>query len=202
MARPRLFTVYALTVALVGLGLATVTTVLQAPHDLHSLRDDIVSRGLILLILTFLSSFAPMKTRYGASLTVGLAPLFGALLILPPWAVMWVAALGTMDERVPGVRIPWRRFLFSRGMFALVYGIPSLALGWLGLAPMLGPPPIAWYIVQPLIVIVVVAVNFSLVSLFFSLLDGSNWWALVRNGVAGSWFTYVALPVIGYLIYV
>src|SRR6266849_4309177 len=68
MARPRLFTVYALTVALVGLGLAVVTTVLQAPHDLHSFRDDIVTRGLILLILTFLSSFAPMKTRYGASL--------------------------------------------------------------------------------------------------------------------------------------
>jgi putative nucleotidyltransferase with HDIG domain len=107
-----------------------------------------------------------------------------------------------MDERIPGVKIPWRRFLFSRGMFALVYGIPSLALGWLGLAPMLKPPPLDWYIVQPFIVIAVVAVNFSLVSLFFSLLEGSNWWALVRNGVAGSWFTYIALPVIGYLIYV
>ena len=98
MARPRLFNVYALTVALVGLGLAIVTTVLEAPHDVHSWQDDVVSRGLILLILTFLSSFAPMKTRYGASLTVGLAPLFGALLTLPPWAVMWVAAVGTMDE--------------------------------------------------------------------------------------------------------
>jgi putative nucleotidyltransferase with HDIG domain len=202
MARPRLFTVYALTVALVGLGLAILTTVIQAPHDIHSWKDDVVSRALILLVLTFLSSLSPMKTRYGASLTVGLAPLFGALLILPPWAVMWVAALGTMDERIPGKKIAWKRFLFSRGMFALVYGIPSLALAWLGLAPMLKAPPLDWYIVQPFIVIAVVAVNFSLVSLFFSLLEGSNWWALVRNGVAGSWFTYIALPVIGYLIYV
>ncbi|TMB64813.1 MAG: MFS transporter [Chloroflexi bacterium] len=178
MARHPFYSVYSLAVAVIGLGLAILTTVLQAPHDVHAWTDDVVSRGLILLVLTFLSSLSPMKTRYGASLTVGLAPLFGALLILPPWAVMWVAALGTMDERIPGVKIPWRRFLFSSGSFALVYGIPTL------------------------IVIVVVAVNFSLVSLFFSLLEGSNWWAVVRNGVAGSWFTYIALPVIGYLIYV
>src|SRR5919204_3380167 len=202
MARPRLYTIYALTVAGLGLGLAVLTTVLEVPHDVHSWTDDVVSRALILLVLTFLSSLSPMKTRYGASLTVGLAPLFGALLILPPWAVMWVAALGTMDERVPGKQIAWKRFLFSRGMFALVYGIPSLALAVLGLAPVNGTPPFLWYIVQPLIVVVVVAVNFSLVSLFFSLLEGSSWWALVRNGVAGSWFTYIALPIIGYLILV
>ena len=202
MARPRLYTIYALTVAGLGLGLAVLTTVLEVPHDVHSWTDDVVSQALILLVLTFLSSLSPMKTRYGASLTVGLAPLFGALLILPPWAVMWVAALGTMDERVPGKQIAWKRFLFSRGMFALVYGIPSLALAVLGLAPVNGTPPFLWYIVQPLIVVVVVAVNFSLVSLYFSLLEGSSWWALVRNGVAGSWFTYIALPVIGYLILV
>src|SRR5919204_264866 len=184
MARPRLYTIYALTVAGLGLGLAVLTTVLEVPHDVHSWTDDVVSRALILLVLTFLSSLSPMKTRYGASLTVGLAPLFGALLILPPWAVMWVAALGTMDERVPGKQIAWKRFLFSRGMFALVYGIPSLALAVLGLAPVNGTPPFLWYIVQPLIVVVVVAVNFSLVSLFFSLLEGSSWWALVRKEVA------------------
>src|ERR1700682_2058153 len=159
MARPRLFTVYALTVALVGLGLATVTTVLQAPHDLHSLRDDIVSRGLILLILTFLSSFAPMKTRYGASLTVGLAPLFGALLTLPPWAVMWVAALGTMDERIPGKTIPWIRFLFSRGMFALVYGLPSLGLATLGFSAASSNPQPTWYLIQPFVVALIFGIN-------------------------------------------
>src|SRR6266852_7305442 len=132
MARHPFYSVYSLAVAVIGLGLAILTTVLQAPHDVHVWTDDVVSRGVILLVLTFLSSLSPMKTRYGASLTVGLAPLFGALLILPPWAVMWVAALGTMDERIPGKTIPWNRFLFSRGMFALVYCLPSLGLAALG----------------------------------------------------------------------
>ncbi len=201
MARPRLFTVYALTVALVGLGLAVVTTALQAPHDLHSFRDDIVTRGLILLILTFLSSFAPMKTRYGASLTVGLAPLFGALLTLPPWAVMWVAALGTMDERIPGRTIPWNRFLFSRGMFALVYGLPGLGLAALGFpAAPISPQP-TWYLIQPFVIVLIVALNDGLVAAFFSLLQGSSFWHLAKNTVAGSWLTYIALPVVGYLIY-
>jgi len=204
MARPRIYNVYALTVASIGLGLAVVTTVIQAPHDIHAWNADVISRGIILLLLTFLSSVSPMKARYGASLTVGLAPLFGALLILPPWAVMWVAVLGTMDERIPGRQISWKRFLFSRGMFAVVYGIPSLALALAGLAPFAfeKAPPAAWYVVQPLIVLTVVAVNFSLVGLFFWFLEGSSWWALVRNLVAGSWFTYIALPIIGYLILV
>lgn len=201
MGRPRQFTVYALTVALVGLGLTVLTTVLQAPRDVHSLHDDVVSRGLILLILTFLSSFAPMKTRFGASLTVGLAPLFGALLTLPPWAVMWVAALGTMDERVPGKTIPWIRFLFSRGMFALVYGIPSLSLTALGFGPAPTNPSLMWYLVQPIAVLLIVGVNDGLVAVFFGLLQGTSIWHLARNTVAGSWLTYIALPVVGYLIY-
>src|SRR5438445_722645 len=201
MARPRLFYVYALTVALVGLGLALVTTVLEAPHDIHSWPDDVVTRGLILLILTFLSSFAPMKTRYGASLTVGLAPLFGALLTLPPWAVMWVAAFGTMDERIPGKTIPWTRFLFSRGMFALVYGIPSLGLAALGFPAAAQNPEPTWYLIQPFVVILIVALNDGLVAAFFSLLQGSSFWHLAKNTVAGSWLTYIALPVVGFLIY-
>lgn len=202
MARPRLYTAYSLTVAIVGIGLAVLTTLVQAPHDVRSWTDDVVSRGLILLALTFLSSLSPMKTRSGASVTVGLAPLFGALLVLPPWAMMWVAALGTMDERLPGKRIPWSRFLFSRGMFALVYGLPSLALAQLNLVPVPTSLPVAWFVLQPVLVVAVVAVNFCLVAGFFSLLDGSSFWHLVRNAIAGSWLTYIALPIIGYLIVV
>jgi putative nucleotidyltransferase with HDIG domain len=202
MARPRLFTVYAVTVAITGLGLAVLLTVVQAPQQIHSWHDDVLSRAAILLLLTFLSSLSPMKTRTGANLTVGMAPLFGALLILPTWAVMWVAALGSMDERIPGRTISWRRFLFTRGMLALVYGIPSLALSALGLAPMLNGPPLAWYLVQPLAVLAIVLVNLTLVGFFFSLFDGSSTWHLIKNTFAGSWLTYIALPVIGYLIYV
>jgi putative nucleotidyltransferase with HDIG domain len=202
MARPRLYTAYALTVAIVGIGLAVLTTLAQAPHDVRSWTDDVISRGLILLALTFLSSLSPIKTRSGASVTVGLAPLFGALLVLPPWAMMWVAALGTMDERLPGKRIPWTRFVFSRGMFAIVYGLPSLALAALKLVPLPANLPVAWYLSQPFIVVAVVALNFFLVAGFFTLLDGSSFWHLVKNAISGSWLTYIALPIIGYLIVV
>ena len=202
MARPRLFTFYSLAVAAAGLGLALLLTFTQAPHDIHSLTDDVLTNGAILLLLTFLSSLSPMRTRTGANVTVGMAPLFGALLILPTWAVMWVAAIGTIDERLPGRRITWRTFLFTRGMMALVYGVPSLALASMGLAPILGGWKAAWFAVQPITVVSIVLINLILVGVFFALLNGSSIWHLVKNTFAGSWLTYIALPVIGYLIYV
>lgn len=201
MARPRLFNVYSTTVGVVGLGLTLLLTVVQAPHDVHAWTDDIVSRAVILLLLTLISSFSPMKVRTGASVTVGLAPLFGALLILPTWALMWVAAIGSIDERTPGRRIEWRTWLFTRGMLALVYGSPSLALSALGLAPLVGNWPVSWYLVQPFLVVLIVSINIALVAIFFKLYRGSSFWHLARNTFAGSWLTYVALPIIGYLIY-
>ena len=199
MARPKLFTVYALAVAGLGLGLVVITTLVQAPADLHSDRGvDVISWGIILLLLTFLSSVSPMKTRYGVSMTVGLAPLFGALLTLPPWALMWVAALGTVDERIPGRQITWTRFLFSRGMFAIIYGLPSLGILALGLRK----EAIGWYLVQPFAVAIIVGLNIALVALFFTLFQGSSFWHTAKNTLAGSWLTYIALPVLGYLIYI
>src|SRR6266702_310711 len=98
MPRPKPVTLYALAVGVSGVALLLITTAIQAPQDLGSARaGQLVSRAVILLALTFLSSIAPLRTRHGAVLTVGLAPLFGALLALPPWALMWVAALGTLD---------------------------------------------------------------------------------------------------------
>ncbi|HEX6506144.1 MAG TPA: MFS transporter, partial [Chloroflexota bacterium] len=202
MARPRLFTTYSLAVAVTGLGLAALLTWIEAPRQVHSWTDDVLVRAAILVVLTFLSSLSPMKTRTGANVTVGMAPLFGALLILPTWAVMWVAAIGTADERVPGKTIPWRTFLFSRGMFALVYGIPSLLLTAIGLAPRLKDWPLSWYAIQPLTVATIVFMNLALVAIFFALFNGTDPWHLMRNTFAGNWLTYIALPVIGYLIYV
>lgn len=202
MARPRLFTLYTLFVAAAGIGLTVALTVVQAPREVHSWADDIVIRAAILGLLTLLSSFTYVKTKTGAHQSVGMAPMFGALLILPTWAVMWVAAIATADERIPGKQIPWRTFLFSRGMFALVYGIPSLILSGLGLAPMLKTPPITWYAIQPLLVVLILSLNLYLVALYFALYNGSNMWNLVRQSFSGTWLTYIALPVIGYLIYV
>ncbi|HXN00794.1 MAG TPA: MFS transporter [Candidatus Dormibacteraeota bacterium] len=202
MARSRLFTVYALSVAIAGLGLALLLTVLQAPHDVHSWTDEVLVRAAILAVLTFLSSISPLKTRTGAVVTVGMAPLFGALLILPTWAVMWVAAIATVDERLLKKQVTWKSFLFARGMFALVYGIPSLVLAAMGLAPMLKAPPPIWYGLQPVAVLAIVALNLGLVAVFFALYNGSNMWELVKHSFTGTWLTYIALPVLGYLIYV
>src|ERR1700730_5601887 len=198
MPRPRPVTLYALAVGASGVGLLLTTTAIQAPHDLASPGSGgLVSTALILLVLTFLSSIAPLKTRHGAVLTVGLAPLFGALLALPPWAVMWVAAIGTLDERIPGKSVSWTRFLFSRGMFSFVYGIPSLVFYGLNLQH----PQATWVLALPLIVVMIVGLNDAFVAEFLSLLQGSSFWRTARNAVAGSWLTYVALPIVGYLIF-
>ncbi|HVS06568.1 MAG TPA: MFS transporter [Candidatus Dormibacteraeota bacterium] len=130
-------------------------------------------------------------------MTVGLAPLFGALLALPPWAVMLVAAIGTLDERIPGRTVSWTRFAFSRGMFSFVYGIPSLVFYGLNLQH----PQATWVLALPLMVLMIVGLNDAFVAAFLSLLQGSSFWRTARNAVAGSWLTYVALPIVGYLIF-
>jgi len=80
---------------------------------------------------------------------------------------MWIAALGTVDERMPGGRIPWSRFLFNRGMFVLVYGIPSLFLGLINLKP----GQANWYLALAAVVLLIVALNDGLVSVALSLLQ-------------------------------
>jgi len=198
MPGPKRATVYLLTVGILGLTLLVGTALIQAPYDLRSKgAADLVWDLSILLVLTFLSSIAPLRTRHGAALTVGLAPLFGALLLLPPWALMCVAAFGTIDERVPGKTVSWPRFIFPRGMFAFVYGLPSLALYGLGLQH----PQAGWVVALPLAVVVIVALNDAFVAGFLSLLQGVSFWRTARNAVAGNWLTYVALPIVGYLIY-
>lgn len=198
MPRPKPVTLYALAVGVAGVGLLLATTAVQAPHDLNSpAAGELISKAVILLSLTFLSSIAPLKTRHGAVLTVGLAPLFGALLALPPWALMWVAAIGTLDERIPGRSVSWTRFLFSRGMFSFVYGIPSLVFYGLNLQH----PQAAWVLALPVIVLMIVGLNDAFVAAFLSILQGARFWRTARNAVAGSWLTYVALPIVGYLIF-
>ena len=189
--------VYLWVIATIGLGVLAVTTAVQAPGDV-SRGSQVLINSAILLALTFLSSISPMETRHGSVLTVGLAPLFGALLLVPPWAVMWIAALGTVDERMPGRRIPWSRFLFNRGMFVLVYGIPSFLLGALHLRP-LEPE---WYLALIAAVLLIVILNDGLVSFALSLIQDVGFLRTARNAVAGSWLTYIALPIVGYLIFV
>src|SRR5689334_8124245 len=110
MPRPKLTSLYLLSIGLAGIGFLVVTTLIQAPNDLRGPGSgELITRILILLVLTVLSSLAPLRTRHGIIVSVGLAPLFGALLALPPWALMWVAAIGTIDERIPGKSVAWTR---------------------------------------------------------------------------------------------
>jgi putative nucleotidyltransferase with HDIG domain len=194
MTRKNLASAYIWVVAALGLALLVGTSVLEAPSDVARDPRNLAINGSILLILVFLSSFSPMQTRLGSMVSVGLAPLFGAVLVLPPWAVMIVAAIGTIDERLPGVKIPWHRFLFNRGMFVLTYGLPALLLH--------GVPKAAWPLALPFIVLVIVALNVGQLSLAFSLLQGSGLITNAKRMLAGQWLTYIALPLIGILIYV
>src|SRR6202022_2079744 len=150
----------------------------------------------ILLVLTVLSSVSPVRTKVGSIVTVGLAPLFGAFLLLPPWAVMTVAALGTLDQRVPGRQIPWGRFLMNRGMYVFQYGIPSLLFYGLGFVNHRS----TWVVVLPLAVLMMVILNVGQLSIAFSLVQGTGLVRMARRMVSGTWATYIALPLVGYLI--
>src|SRR5207245_6445323 len=138
-----------------------------------------------------------LETRQGSTLTVGLAPLVGAVMLRRPWAVMLVACFGTVDERIPGRRISCDRFFFNRGNFVLVYAIPSLLLA----AVKVKYPNAGWYLAQALTVVAIVGINVLTVAVALTLLRGSNFWATAKNTVENSWLTYIALPVVGYLIY-
>ena len=194
MTRKKLASAYTWAVVAIGFCLLAVTTVVQAPGDLGKDVPGLSINGAILVILVFLSSVSPMQTRIGTVVSVGLAPLFGAVLVLPAWAVMSVAALGTIDERLPGVRIPWDRFLFNRGMFILSYGLPALVLH--------SVPKEIWPALLPFIVALIVALNVGLLAVAFSLTMGLGILTSARRMLAGQWFTYIALPLIGVLIYV
>src|SRR5713226_10706125 len=197
MTRQKLGPIYMWSIAALGLSLLVVSTLAQAPAEMAHDARRLIADGSILLVLTFLSHISPLETRQGSLLTVALAPLVGAVMALPPWAAMWVACFGTVDERIPGRRIPWDRFLFNRGMFVLAYGIPSLALSSTRVKYGGGE----WYVALALTVIAIVGVNVGLVAGALTLLRGSNFFATARNTVENSWMTYIALPVVGYLIY-
>ncbi|MDQ6714068.1 MAG: MFS transporter [Candidatus Dormibacteraeota bacterium] len=150
----------------------------------------------MLLALTTLSALSPIETRGGGSLSVTLAPLFGAVAVpLAPWAVMTIAALGTIDLRVPGKQIPWDRFAFNRGMFILAYGIPSLLVSN---ALLRGPgtTPFLLFLAAAL----AIAINTSVMATALTLLRGTGFVATVRSALGGNALTYLALPLTGVLI--
>src|SRR5438270_7845123 len=118
----RLATLYVRCISVAGLGLWVGVIVLSAPWK--SVDPITLQAAAILFILTFLSTLSPVPTRVGGTLSVSIAPLFGAIVFpIAPWMVMTLAALGTIDRRIPGRDIPWDNFLFNRGQFVLSFGL-------------------------------------------------------------------------------
>lgn len=198
MRRSWLATRYIWVVAIGGSALWIWTLVEAAPwrSGANLLTDGTYQELFVLLVLTVLSTLSPIETRGGGALTVALAPLFGAVAVpLPPWAVMTIAALGTIDLRVPGKQIPWDRFVFNRGMFILAYGIPSLLVsGALVRDP--GTKPFLLILAAAL----AIAINTSVMASALSLLRGTGLLATIRTALGGNALTYLALPMTGVLI--
>ena len=150
-----------------------------------------LSTTVILVILSLLSAFSPIPTRGGGTLTVTLAPLFGAVAVpLAPWAVMTVAAIGTIDSRIPGRQISWGRFLMNRGMYIFAAGMPSFLIKETGLTP--------WGYGAALALML--GLNTVLIGIFFALHEGKSLVSTIRAAYAGNGLTYVALPLTGILV--
>src|SRR5207302_10665054 len=92
---------YLWAIAVLGSGLWLVTVLLSKPWTNPS--SDVLEKTLILLTLTVLSTLSPIATRGGGMLSVGVAPLFGAVILrLPASAAMTVAPLRYIHQPTPG----------------------------------------------------------------------------------------------------
>ncbi len=128
-------------------------------------------------------------------LSVTLAPLCGAVALqLDPWAVMTIAALGTIDRRVPGRQIPWGLFLFNRGMWILACGVPSLLVAFTK-----GQSGSRTVSVLAAVVLLLL-LNTALMAFSVHLVRGVRLWAVLRGALAGNALTFFAMPLLGILI--
>src|SRR2546423_8933647 len=114
---------YAWGLGAVGLAFWMLTIQQEAPWANSNTHE--LTSTVILVILSLLSAFSPIPTRGGGTLTVTLAPLFGAVAVpLPPWAAMTVAAIGAIDSGIPGRPIRWGPFPMNPGMEIFAPGVP------------------------------------------------------------------------------
>src|SRR2546430_1819678 len=180
---------YAWGLGTIGLAFWGLTIQQEGPWANSNTHE--LTTTVILVILSLLSAFSPIPTRGGGTLTVTLAPLFGAVAVpLPPWAVMTVAAIGTIDSRIPGRQISWGRFLMNRGMYIFAAGLPSFLIRETGLTP--------WGYGAALALML--GLNTILIGIFFALHEGKSLVSTIRAAYAGNGLTYVALPLTGILV--
>jgi MFS transporter, DHA3 family, macrolide efflux protein len=180
---------YPWAVGALGLAVWAATVQQAAPWSNSNLFE--LRTAALLVVLTALSAFSPIPTRGGGTLTVTLAPLFGAVAVpLAPWAVMTIAAIGTIDSRVPGRQVTWPIFAFNRGMYILAAGLPAYVIQQTGLT--------LWGYAGALVLMLFL--NTILVGKLFALRSGASLAATIRAAYAGNGLTYVALPLTGVLV--
>ena len=180
--------------AVTALGLALWLGSIVVAHPWVRPQFDVLENTAILLALTILSGFSPIQTKQGV-LTVTLAPLCGAVAIhLDPWAVMTIAAVGTIDRRIPGREIPWNLFLFNRGMWAIACGAPSILLSTSDRASGSQVTAVVGAIALLLIL------NTALMAVAIRLLRQIALWTVLRGALAGNALTFFAMPLLGVLI--
>lgn len=180
---------YAWAVGAFGLIVWAVTIQQSAPWE-HATQYELRTAA-ILVVITALSAFSPIPTRGGGTLTVTLAPLFGAVATpLAPWAVMTIAAIGTIDSRVPGRQVSWPIFAFNRGMYILAAGLPAFVIARTGLT-LFG---------YGSALLLMLLLNTLLVGNLFALMRGASLVATIRAAYSGNGLTYVLLPLTGVLI--
>ncbi|HXA41962.1 MAG TPA: MFS transporter [Candidatus Solibacter sp.] len=138
MATPRPARIYLSAVTIVGVALAVALFVFD-PHPLGAATAgpvDDLNLWIFLTLFAAFASIAPVPLASGLTVSVSLPPLFAAVVTLHPGLAALAAVVGTLDTRIPGRQIPWDRFLFNRGMFAIVYGVGALVYrGLVDIAP-------------------------------------------------------------------
>lgn len=157
-----------------------------------------------LIGFALVASISPIVTTSGLTLSVGLAPLFAAVLVLHPGLAAIVGLLGSMDTRVPGRDIPWNRFFFNRGMSALMYGAGGLVFH--GLSSPAGPGAQTGFsgynlVAAGAVALVVVGVlNAPLVIVGASLMTGESVRIIAYRTLRGVALSYAGLAPLGALI--
>jgi HD-GYP domain-containing protein (c-di-GMP phosphodiesterase class II)/MFS family permease len=196
--------IYVVTVTLVGFAFTAIliwndrATALVGSEDLSNL-----ALALFFTLFAFVASLAPLTTTYGINLSVNLAPLFAAVLTLPPGLAAIVAMLGTIN-RLPSKEHPLHRFLFNRGMYPLVFGLGALCYSGLrGLQPPNASEASTDFnvVAAALIAILVIAVlNPPFVITAVALSTAESVRKIAYQTLQGALLSYVGLAPLGALI--
>jgi HD-GYP domain-containing protein (c-di-GMP phosphodiesterase class II)/MFS family permease len=154
------------------------------------------------LVFAFLASVSPVETPTGLTFTVSFAPLYAAVLTLSPGLVALVACIGTIDQRVPGRQIRWYRFIFNRGMFALVYGLAAVVFrALLALQPVSGASATLTLISAALVAVVLITVlNPPLIIIAIALTSRVAARKIAYQSLQGAVLSYAGLAPLGGLL--